>query len=83
MRRWELNTERTDKLAPGGMRSYLAMGLLYKKTNWLWPWVIRHRLTHTLWHPLVEASRLRHLHYRKELIRSRAMPGGVVVAPGV
>ncbi|TWT42307.1 Radical SAM superfamily protein [Phycisphaerae bacterium RAS1] len=39
---------------------YLAMSLLYKRCNWLWPLLIRHRLTHAVWRPLVEASRRRH-----------------------
>jgi radical SAM superfamily enzyme YgiQ (UPF0313 family) len=47
--------------------SYLAMSYLYKKSNWLWPILIRHRLTHTMWRPLVELSRRRHVPFRKRL----------------
>jgi radical SAM superfamily enzyme YgiQ (UPF0313 family) len=36
---------------------YLAMSFLYKKMNWLWPWLIRYRLTGWVWRPLVELSR--------------------------
>jgi len=47
--------------------AYLAMALLYKRSNWLWPWLIRKRLVHTAWAPLVEASRRRHCRYRRSL----------------
>jgi radical SAM superfamily enzyme YgiQ (UPF0313 family) len=46
---------------------YLGMSYLYKKSNWLWPILIRNRLTHMLWHPLVELRRQRHLEFRKRL----------------
>lgn len=65
---------------------YLAMSLLYKKMNPLWPFLIRHRLTHTLWHPLIELARRRHLHTRRRIdgdniagTATRMLP----VAPGV
>jgi radical SAM superfamily enzyme YgiQ (UPF0313 family) len=41
--------------------SYLASTLIYKKMNWLWAWLIRHRLVSTVWRPLVGAARRRHL----------------------
>jgi radical SAM superfamily enzyme YgiQ (UPF0313 family) len=44
----------------GTLAGYLATQLMYKKSNRLWPWLIRHRLTHALWAPLVEAARRRH-----------------------
>ena len=47
--------------------SYLAMSYLYKRSNWLWPFLIRHRLTNRLWRPLVEFSRLRHVRFRRRL----------------
>lgn len=47
--------------------SYLAMSYLYKKTNWLWPLLIRHRLTARVWRPLVELSRRRHVKFRHRL----------------
>ena len=46
---------------------YLAMSYLYKKSNRLWYFLIRHRLTATVWRPLVEWTRRRHLHFRKRL----------------
>jgi len=53
--------------------AYLGMSYLYKRANWLWPLLIRHRLTHALWSPLVEVSRRRHLGFRQRL-RARPAP---------
>ncbi|MFH1808856.1 MAG: radical SAM protein [Pseudomonadota bacterium] len=47
--------------------TYLGMSFLYKKANWLWPRLIRQRLVHRVWAPLVELSRRRHLRFRKQL----------------
>jgi len=47
--------------------AYLAMSYLYKKSNWLWPVLIRHRLVCPVWRPLVELTRLRHLRFRQRL----------------
>jgi len=47
--------------------AYLAMAYLYKKSNWLWPLLIRNRLTHWVWRPLLEVSRWRHLRFRRRL----------------
>jgi radical SAM superfamily enzyme YgiQ (UPF0313 family) len=54
----------TDKSA---VPAYLAMSYLYKKSNWLWPLLIRHRLTARAWRPLIELSLKRHLRFRKRL----------------
>jgi radical SAM superfamily enzyme YgiQ (UPF0313 family) len=43
---------------------YLGMSYLYKRCNWLWPTLIRHRLVSIAWRPLVELSRRRHLRFR-------------------
>lgn len=59
---WRRRPERAAAVPP-----YLAMSLIYKKSNWLWPLVIRLGLTGALWRPLVEASRLRHRLYRRWL----------------
>lgn len=63
------------------------MAYLYKKANWLWPVLIRHRLTHWVWRPMLELSRWRHLAFRKRLARRGAdefgTPVGVPVAAGV
>ncbi|HLQ36712.1 MAG TPA: radical SAM protein, partial [Planctomycetota bacterium] len=47
--------------------AYLAMSLLYKKSNWLWPFLIRHRLVARFWRPMVEVTRWRHLRFRERL----------------
>lgn len=49
--------------------AYLAMSLLYKRSNWFWKFLIQHRLTHAVWSPLVQLTRLRHLRYRASLAR--------------
>jgi radical SAM superfamily enzyme YgiQ (UPF0313 family) len=46
---------------------YLLMSLLYKRSNRLWHWLIKHRLVRVAWHPLVEWTRLRHLRFRARL----------------
>ena len=46
---------------------YLAMSYLYKRSNWLWPVLIRHRLVSKVWRPLVELTRRRHLRFRERL----------------
>jgi radical SAM superfamily enzyme YgiQ (UPF0313 family) len=46
---------------------YLAMSYLYKRSNWLWYWLIRLRLVHKVWSPLVEWTRRRHLKFRERL----------------
>lgn len=47
--------------------AYLAMSYLYKRSNWLWPLLIRSGLTAAVWRPLVEASRWRHVKFREKL----------------
>ena len=60
---------------------YLAGCYLYKRSNRLWRFLIRHRLVHTVWRPLVELTRLRHLAFRRRLAAS--LPSGVpTTAPG-
>lgn len=56
---------------------YLAMSWLYKRSNALWHILIRHGLVHTVWGPLVEATRKRHLKFRRRLM-SRPADGGAV-----
>ena len=48
---------------------YLAMSILYKRSNGLWRFLIRHRLTHAVWSPLVHLTRWRHRQYRARLAR--------------
>lgn len=46
---------------------YLAMSYLYKRSNLIWYYLIRYRLTGPVWRPLVNWTRLRHLKFRREL----------------
>jgi radical SAM superfamily enzyme YgiQ (UPF0313 family) len=62
---------------------YLAMSILYKRSNYLWSLLIRHRLTHRLWRPFVERTRRRHLSFRKRLGRRKLNFGPFApVSPG-
>jgi radical SAM superfamily enzyme YgiQ (UPF0313 family) len=64
---------------------YLAMSYLYKRSNRFWRLLIRHHLVHTVWRPLVEMTRVRHLRFRKEL-EGRQIAGAraaAVVSAGV
>jgi radical SAM superfamily enzyme YgiQ (UPF0313 family) len=66
---------------------YLGMSYLYKRSNWLWPILIRHRLTARVWRPLVELTRRRHLRFRRRLAAQEEpavlVPPGSVLAAGV
>jgi radical SAM superfamily enzyme YgiQ (UPF0313 family) len=66
---------------------YLAMSYLYKRSNLFWYVLIRHRLTHFVWTPLVEITRRRHLRFRRQLMSSdeagRHVAIGAVVSAGV
>jgi hypothetical protein len=66
---------------------YLAMSYLYKRSNLFWYLLIRHRLTHFVWQPLVEITRRRHLCFRRRLIASdptsRQVSTGAVISAGV
>jgi radical SAM superfamily enzyme YgiQ (UPF0313 family) len=65
---------------------YLAMSYLYKRSNLFWRLLIRHRLTAAVWRPLVEATRRRHLRFRRRLETStQPAPhtAETVVSPGV
>lgn len=50
--------------------TYLAGCYLYKRSNRLWHFLIKHRLVRRVWRPLVELTRLRHLAHRKRLLQS-------------
>jgi radical SAM superfamily enzyme YgiQ (UPF0313 family) len=65
---------------------YLAMSYLYKRSNLLWEFLIRHRLTATVWRPLVEWTRRRHVGFRRRLERREApgeLSAATVVSAGV
>jgi radical SAM superfamily enzyme YgiQ (UPF0313 family) len=70
--------------------SYLAMSYLYKRSNRFWHLLIRHRLTATVWRPLIEHSRGRHLRFRERLLEcmssgpeERGLRAAQVVSSGV
>lgn len=64
---------------------YLAMSYLYKKSNRLWHQLIKHDLVRTVWRPLVEVTRWRHVQYRERLAKMECAAGmtGQVVSSGV
>jgi radical SAM superfamily enzyme YgiQ (UPF0313 family) len=49
---------------------YLVGALLYKRANRLWPWLIRRRLVHAAWRPLLELARRRHRLSRRRNINA-------------
>lgn len=64
---------------------YLAMSYLYKRSNRFWHLLIKHQLTAFVWRPLIEATRRRHIRFRRRLARAEtasAIPAAVV-SPGV
>lgn len=65
---------------------YLAMSYLYKRSNRFWHLLIKHKLVHAVWFPLVEWTRRRHLRFRTRLLAVSGQTergGGVVVSAGV
>lgn len=75
---WRRRPEDWRAVAP-----YLGMSYLYKRSNRLWRWMIRNHLVHTVWTPLVELTRQRHLRFRAQLETSERRPGTSIVAAGV
>ena len=65
-----------------GVAAYLAMSYLYKRSNRVWPWLIRQRWVRAAWRPLIEASRWRHQRFRARLARE-TLAVGMVMPPGV
>jgi radical SAM superfamily enzyme YgiQ (UPF0313 family) len=62
---------------------YLAMSYLYKRSNRFWHLLIAEDLVHTVWRPLVEITRWRHVRYRRRMARTAALepsPGQVLSA---
>jgi radical SAM superfamily enzyme YgiQ (UPF0313 family) len=51
---------------------YFGMSYLYKRSNWLWQYLIQYRLTGVVWRPLVEWTRIRHLGLRRKLMQRPA-----------
>ena len=59
---WKRRPEEITSVLP-----YLAMSQVYKKSNSFWHLLIKYRLTHAVWKPLIEMNRLRHLIFRRKL----------------
>jgi radical SAM superfamily enzyme YgiQ (UPF0313 family) len=75
---WRRRPEDWRAVAP-----YLAMSYLYKRSNRFWHLLIKHDLVHSVWWPLVELTRLRHLRFRQRLAGRasiNAAPGNVITA---
>jgi radical SAM superfamily enzyme YgiQ (UPF0313 family) len=72
---WRRRPEDWAAVAP-----YLAMSYLYKRSNPLWHFLIRHELTRRVWAPLVELTRRRHLRMRRDLAE-RPIPSALAVLP--
>jgi radical SAM superfamily enzyme YgiQ (UPF0313 family) len=68
--------------AASALLPYLAGMALYKRANWFWPLLIRHRMTHAAWRPLVELSRWHHVRQRACADRGPAL-AGLPAPPGV
>jgi radical SAM superfamily enzyme YgiQ (UPF0313 family) len=64
---------------------YLAMSYLYKRSNLIWRFLIRYRLTAFVWRPLVELTRRRHVKFRRRLAERNDAGGEVriVISAGV
>jgi radical SAM superfamily enzyme YgiQ (UPF0313 family) len=77
---WRRRPEDWRAVAP-----YLAMSYLYKRSNRFWHLLIKNHLVHSVWRPLVELTRLRHVRYRKELagVEIAAQAGVNIIAAGV
>ncbi len=52
--------------------AYLGSAYLYKRSNRLWHFLIKHRLVHAVWRPMVELTRLRHVRFRHRLAQEAA-----------
>jgi radical SAM superfamily enzyme YgiQ (UPF0313 family) len=72
---WRRRPEDWRAVAP-----YLAMSYLYKRSNWLWRLLIRHQLTASVWRPLVEWTRRRHVAFRARLGAADGLP--IMIRPG-
>jgi radical SAM superfamily enzyme YgiQ (UPF0313 family) len=58
---------------------YVAMSILYKRSNALWKALIARRLTHAAWAPLVQATRVRHLRHRARLAGTAPGKGRILL----
>jgi radical SAM superfamily enzyme YgiQ (UPF0313 family) len=60
----------------GAIPTYLAGCYLYKRSNRLWHFLIKHRLVRRIWWPLVELTRRRHVKFRRHLAQQAPEGGG-------
>ena len=60
---------------------YMAMSYLYKRSNLFWHLLIKHQLTGTVWRPLVEVTRRRHVRFRRRLAAVSDQRGSGSVMP--
>jgi len=58
----------------GAVPTYLAGCYLYKRSNRLWHFLIKHQLVRRVWWPLVEITRRRHVKFRRQLARQVPEP---------
>lgn len=58
----------------GALPTYLAGCYLYKRSNRIWHFLIKHRLVRRVWRPLVELTRRRHLKFRRQLAKADPSP---------
>jgi len=63
--------------------AYLAMRYLYKRSNRLWYFLIRHRLTSLVWRPLIQPTRQRHRGFRRRLSNNKRGSSSAVVSANV
>jgi hypothetical protein len=53
--------------------AYFAGCYLYKRSNRLWRFLIKHQLVHAVWRPLVEMTRWRQLAFRRRLAKTKSI----------
>jgi radical SAM superfamily enzyme YgiQ (UPF0313 family) len=63
--------------------AYLGMSYLYKRSNGFWHLLIKQRLTSSVWRPLIEHSRRRHLKLRAHLEMLDANKSSAASGPGL
>ena len=64
--------------------AFLAMTYLYKRSNWLWSYMIRQQLVNAVWSPLVRAARAANLRHRRRLLEgSCSSSAGMPVSAAV
>jgi radical SAM superfamily enzyme YgiQ (UPF0313 family) len=68
---------------PRAVLAYLGMSYLYKRSNGFWHLLIKQRLTSSLWRPLIEHSRRRHLTLRPHLETLGANESSAASGPGL